>query len=422
MSKQQPNISQIQKYLRGELDAEAMHRLERRAQDDPFLMDALEGYESARTNQQSNLDMLSRQLNMRTDKKVKLMLPWSTIAIAASVLGFLVVAGVLYNGNKPIDQQQTAVVTVKRPDAVQQPEEAPLIRNKELTASEVPQVAARASAPSLAYRKFSKARIASNSALQPGITDASGIIAADSVPLEDRVMNYIAAQPDTATMHQVVATKKPSYSNALTAEAKGVTKSLPSTKSTNDDYYLSQLNLPGQLAGVVNKKKSGAPLPGVVVKIDGQDIATQTNANGAFASSGIKARENVGYGYLDKKIKANGDSTHVELSTRSSSLAEVVVADADKANLTKAHPINGWSEFGAYIKKNAVLPVNQKTGIVKVNFIVAADGSVRNLVTSQSLSPEADKLAIDLIKRGPRWTGNATGKDETVSLTIEFRN
>ena len=35
------DILQIRKYLNGELNARAMHQLERRAQDDPFLMDAM---------------------------------------------------------------------------------------------------------------------------------------------------------------------------------------------------------------------------------------------------------------------------------------------------------------------------------------------------------------------------------------------
>ena len=41
------DILQIRKYLNGELDAAAMHELERRALDDPFLADAIEGFEHA---------------------------------------------------------------------------------------------------------------------------------------------------------------------------------------------------------------------------------------------------------------------------------------------------------------------------------------------------------------------------------------
>ena len=43
MTKHGKDISQIKKYLEGKLDARSRYELERRAQDDPFLMDALEG-------------------------------------------------------------------------------------------------------------------------------------------------------------------------------------------------------------------------------------------------------------------------------------------------------------------------------------------------------------------------------------------
>jgi hypothetical protein len=69
VDKSRANILQIQKYLNGELDAKAMHRLEREAQDDPFLMDALEGYQGSTGNQQTNLDLLAGQLNARVIKK-----------------------------------------------------------------------------------------------------------------------------------------------------------------------------------------------------------------------------------------------------------------------------------------------------------------------------------------------------------------
>jgi hypothetical protein len=81
------NISQIDKYLKGNLDAKAMHRLEREAQDDPFLMAALEGYEKAGTNQQANLADLEARLQARAaDKKPKSVLLWRILPIAACLL------------------------------------------------------------------------------------------------------------------------------------------------------------------------------------------------------------------------------------------------------------------------------------------------------------------------------------------------
>ena len=62
VSKRETDILLISKYLNGELNTKAMHRLERRAQDDPFLMDALEGYDRAADDQKAQLDELGSML------------------------------------------------------------------------------------------------------------------------------------------------------------------------------------------------------------------------------------------------------------------------------------------------------------------------------------------------------------------------
>ena len=70
------DIIQIRKYLNGELNARAMHELERRALDDPFLADALEGFEHAPPDQEGNLAELTDRLRQRTEKTVRKMVPW----------------------------------------------------------------------------------------------------------------------------------------------------------------------------------------------------------------------------------------------------------------------------------------------------------------------------------------------------------
>jgi TonB-dependent SusC/RagA subfamily outer membrane receptor len=87
------DISQIRKYLNGELDSHAMHELERQALDDPFLMDALEGYEQAGKKQQTNLDELQNRLQQRIAPAKNRLSLWPAMGIAASVLVFLSIGG-----------------------------------------------------------------------------------------------------------------------------------------------------------------------------------------------------------------------------------------------------------------------------------------------------------------------------------------
>jgi len=104
------DISQIKKYINGELDAHAMHKLERRALDDPFLMDALEGYEQAGSDQQVNLDELAARLQQRTDKKVRRMIPWVPLSIAASILIILGIGILLITNNQSAKKKELAAV------------------------------------------------------------------------------------------------------------------------------------------------------------------------------------------------------------------------------------------------------------------------------------------------------------------------
>ncbi|MEO6521671.1 MAG: carboxypeptidase-like regulatory domain-containing protein [Mucilaginibacter sp.] len=87
MSTNKANISQIQKYLNGELDAKAMHALERQAQNDPFLMDAIEGYQNTGTDQQSNFEDVKQRFSQRVKQDTKRpLILWRVLPIAATLL------------------------------------------------------------------------------------------------------------------------------------------------------------------------------------------------------------------------------------------------------------------------------------------------------------------------------------------------
>ncbi len=87
MSAKDPNISKIGKYLKGQLDIRVMHRLEREAQDDPFLMGALDGYETNSKDQETNLADLKERLAKRVAPKNEWStLLWHVLPIAACLL------------------------------------------------------------------------------------------------------------------------------------------------------------------------------------------------------------------------------------------------------------------------------------------------------------------------------------------------
>jgi hypothetical protein len=117
VSNKKNDISQINKYLQGKLDNKAMHQLERDAQDDPFLMDALEGFEKNGADQEANLSVLHNLITNRVaNEKKRGVLLWRVLPIAASIL---IAIGAGYWYLKPI-QPKVQYANVVKPDIIKQ--------------------------------------------------------------------------------------------------------------------------------------------------------------------------------------------------------------------------------------------------------------------------------------------------------------
>ncbi len=102
-----------------------MHRLEREAQDDPFLMEAIEGYEAAGKDQQANLAELQQRLAKRiAPKKERNIILWRILPIAAALV-LMVGIGYWAFTPKPVVKQYADLVkpnkTNKHPETKQPP-------------------------------------------------------------------------------------------------------------------------------------------------------------------------------------------------------------------------------------------------------------------------------------------------------------
>ena len=107
------SASDIQKYLKGEFSAREMHELEKAALEDPFLADALEGFEKQDTTGQAqtgdqtlsgHLDDLRARLDNRVNVPTRKLFPWLRIAAAAILfigLGLTAWYGLLNKNKEP---------------------------------------------------------------------------------------------------------------------------------------------------------------------------------------------------------------------------------------------------------------------------------------------------------------------------------
>src|SRR6185437_3829570 len=86
------SFADVEKYLKGELSAQEMHRLERAALDDPFLADALEGLATREpgSRRQDLTELRTRLDSSVAHEKRKPILPaWAKMAAAVILLAGL---------------------------------------------------------------------------------------------------------------------------------------------------------------------------------------------------------------------------------------------------------------------------------------------------------------------------------------------
>jgi hypothetical protein len=450
VSKHQDISQRIRKYLNGDLDARAMHQLEKEAQNDPFLMEALEGYEKTSADQQSNLDDLYEKLEQRTAKKQAKVVPFRAIAIAASVLLFLGL-GILWLANRhPYISQTDKIVLAASPKEKQPADTLRQTEDKQkLTATLIPQNKAKRYVPSVTADRFIAKDKTTSSLQAPQPPASADMVVSEPVGNADSRVAEVNKPADILKNDStVIAYKnaKSEYVNALPGKAEGVqTNPAPFSHQLNNEIVSSNLSLnkaakpltynsagikpddfkSNQLTGVV-KDETGAPLPGASVKVKGTSIITQTDANGKFTINSLPDNTvlNVGFlGYTTKEIAANKrDSLVIAMQPNQNELAEVVTTAYGISKSRKyqpAHPKNGWDEFEKYLTDNAISP-DGRTGTVKLSFTVNPDNSLSDFKIIKSISAKTDSAAIDLVTDGPNWQRATSGKAEKVKLSIKF--
>ncbi len=454
MSKKETDISQIRKYLDGELDASAMHRLERRAQDDPFLMDALEGYEKAGSDQQAQLNELAGRLNQRAAKKEGRIIPLRLIGIAASVLIVCSVGVWWLTNDHPANTPRVAETVTPIVKTVPAEPVDTLRANKQVAA-----VLKKTSHPTVQLQK----RAASQAEYAP-VVEADAAVNApirnsaptDTTPLNEAIVTGYTSKHKKDTMSltsiaglanaKVATVTKPDQllpgqapgaadnNSPVTNPAKDMIiqgktiapKSLQQISTADKNYASSKKVINGQVVS----KDDGLPIPGATVRVKGTTTGVVTDVNGRFT---LPADNNgsslvIGFiGYQTQEVNAiTRDSMKtISLEPNNSSLAEVVVSNynpksnAEEPAAVSAHPKAGWGNFRKYLKEKAHSP-DGKTGIVKLSFTVDNNGAISDITIKKGLSRATDQAAIDLINGGPDWVGNTSGQSEKVTLRVKF--
>ena len=372
-------------YIQGLRKGKEAHRLEKESMKDPFLADAIDGYNQVEGNHEQRIEQLRIQISARSTKKRNTYaIIWSVAACL--VIGFGISSYFLFLKETPepvipiIPQKEIALVPTKTktdstpisPVSTKQADKKDIIAKSRTTISKPP------SAP---------------------IT---------TMPMEEETSGQMVAATDEEVIMTTGASDPESVKKMRIAKMAVI--------PTNDI-----------IKGKVTDQK-GEPLIGASVMYKGTNIGTVTDVNGEFSL--LKKAENkqltaqyIGYDPVEVPVDTSRTML-IAMNEDPKGLSEVVVVGygvnkkANKDNTPQ--PVDGKRKYQKYLKENLVRPTDetcaQVKGKVVLTFLVNRDGRPFHIKVKKSLCESSDKEAIRLVQEGPDWTyGN-----KQAEVTVKF--
>lgn len=371
-------------YIRGKRKGKEAHRLERESMQDPFLADAIDGYDTVEGNHEVHIDDLRKMISHKSGKR-------RTYAVISSIAASLLIGiGIsfyfIYESNRFTEQIYT-----EKKDTTNVPVNVPVIQPEPIT-------------------KRNEA---------------------------------IAQNKDTVKSIPVLPPKK---SPRLLQEESSAPTTLPETV-TDEIETISQADAEAMAAvapqaGMPRIRgkvvgENGEPVIGANVTLNNDPLeGTVTDSDGNFELTVQSKNDKLKISYIGLETVETPIDTAQEMMIAMNpdrqELSEVVVTGYSEVNkrmltgavnttdtLSKPKPIIGIKAYKKYIKENLQLPTDDKCkdikGKVIVTFNIRKDGKPQNITIKQSLCEAADAEAIRLIEKGPLWSGK--GK---TSWTVEF--
>ncbi len=386
----------IQRYHQGLMTPEQRNALEKAALDDPFLADALEGYNYT-TTPAEDIIYLKDKLNQKTatGKVVPISKKEHTTSWLRIAALFLVLAGAgwgVYQLSLNNKQDLSLNAPVQKQETVKQ--EKPATSNI---------VADTSTGIANAGTTFSDGRAASKKPVAEKTGEKNETNISNSLPTTNS--DAAAASPQTVTE---------ATPDALRRRARGI--------EVNDQMQANVFT--GKVIDA-----NGNPLRNVSIVAQNNKDATLSDSDGNFS---LRANDSVvtatasAVGYEQNRLFLNvpAQNTFV-LQQSENGLQEVVVkgvgVQRKKDTSNEPEPVGGWKKFEEYLKTNIRVPEfisTAKTSIVvPVFFDIDKNGRPQNIQAQNTLCTECNVEAIRILKEGPLWE---VKKNKKGKVSISF--
>lgn len=386
-------------YIRGTRKGKEAHRLQKEAMRDPFLADAMDGYDRVGGNQEQQIETLHRRITAKTTRKPNHAVAWS---VAASLLiGVCLSSYFLFQKNKLPEDAFMNLEAFQRDTVLNAVPQIPQLPMYQLQAEERNKQAVNARKDSAQPLLSQKRRV--KNTLTPVVNEEIDIDAEKSVAETDLPVAVAAVAADSAARKQL--------NNAI-AQAK-------------------KYSIRGRVTD-----ETGEPIAGAAIAVKGTNSGTISDENGHFMLEPNGNKEvmvnYIGYETVVLPADTNNEML-IAMNQDKQMLNEVVVVgygSTKKPDLTGAvvgveqltlpQPLMGKKAYRKYLRKSMIRPIDeacaQARGEVVLTFHVNENGRPFGIKVKTGLCPSADKEAVRLVEDGPDWT---TGGKE-VTLTVKF--
>ncbi|MEP6794652.1 MAG: carboxypeptidase-like regulatory domain-containing protein [Saprospiraceae bacterium] len=424
----------------GTLTAEDRLRMEELAKTDPFVQDAMEGYQANPDHDHSVLlkviaDRIQQKNASRRPKILPLSKGWIIPAVAASLVLILATWAVMFY----IEKQGDAVFVAAEPNtssAVEHSTEVQLTEADSLTddfsassssvagndngQTAVKEDVKRESEPSLARKESGQKTKSEKDNLNTPIDDAKhidGNIASEEVKDNE---NEISNEP-VVTSPAPPATQPAGRSavemSADKSMAAGATSSKLNSKK-DEGYYANQMSpdiMAMRVAGKVIDEITGEPILFAAIHLSNTNLFELTDVDGNFDFYIPDTVADViinytGYPLMSANI-AQGN-TNIILKLKSSQTDDVYILKPGQISPSDEETYRSLRaniRFSEYLNANTLLPLantfDPTVKMVKLEFNVAIGQKMARVkVLASSGGKKYEEEAIRLLKMGPAWS------------------
>ncbi|MEP1034547.1 TonB family protein [Ekhidna sp.] len=465
MSEDKNHSEQFEKYLKGQMSPEESHAFEREVLNDPFVQEALEGFETNGEEALADLAKLKNQISSRQ----KALFPLMRVAAAITllILGSFTVyfftntieGELLATEEEPMEE---IVQSSPEPDTVKLPVSKEMIVEelmKEDTQpktfnqdglkvadqdEEVAELAIEEEEPlELVVEQINAEDVAE---IQEAEISDELVVAdeKDAVPaLQGRAAGVQVSQfkadsfTDSADLDEVVITAQPLVAKKSELSSNTRAKAEKSNKRSKSEPVaaLRSASANDMVSGVVIDD-TGEPLPGVNVVIKGTTTGVITDMDGHFELPKTDNQTLIAsfVGFESQEIEV-GSRSYIDVTLGGATeLQEVVVvgngteASNQETGYSSAQPVGGNRAYKKYLNENLIYPMAAKTneieGTVLLELTINLSGEISHVSIKKSLGYGCDQEAIRLVNEGPKWS--AAEKDgirieDKITVRIKFK-